>query len=128
MKIKSDSLAVITAATDQRTKEGFFVDAAGVIMASATAVPDGLITDGGDTGGITTLVPCAGGTPGIFGVKLSGTPGSVVKGSRLVLVNDGTAKIDPATGARVQVAEAREAGTAGEIIQAVLINPPVVLS
>lgn len=128
MQIKPTALQGITAPADQRAKEGHFTDAAGAVVSSATAAPHGLIVDGGDTGGLTTIAPCAGGAPGSFSVKLSAVPGSVVKGSRLVLVNDGTAKLDPGTGARVMVAEAQEAGAAGELIEAVLISPPIVLS
>ena len=128
MQTKLDTFEVITAASDQRDKEGYFVAATGVIVTSATAVPDAVIIDGGNTGETTTVMPCAGGDAGVITVKLSAAPGAVVKGSRLVLVNDGTVKLDPAAGARVQVAEARESGTAGERIRAVLISPPIVLA
>lgn len=126
MKVKDDNLEVITAASDQRDKEGYFVTSSGVVVSSATAAPDGIIIDGGNTGNVTTIMPCAGGGAGIVTVKLSGTPGSVAKGTKLVLVNDGTAKADPASGARVIVAEAREAGAADERIRAVLVSPPIV--
>lgn len=126
MKVKDDNLEVIVAASDQRTKEGFFVNSSGVIVSSATAAPDALIIDGGNTGEPTTVMPCAGGGHGVPTVKLNGTPGTVNKGTKLALVNDGTVKADPGTGARVIVAEARESGAADERIKAVLISPPVV--
>lgn len=126
MKVKNDNLEVITAASDQRDKSGYFVASTGVIVSSATAAPDALILDGGNTGESTTVMPCAGGGSGIVTVKLNGTPGTVNKGTKLALVNDGTVKADPGTGARVIVAEARESGAADERINAVLISPPVV--
>jgi hypothetical protein len=126
MKVKDDNLEVITAASDQRDKEGYFVATTGVIVSSATAAPDAVILDGGNTGETTTLMPCAGGGSGLVKVKLNATPGSVVKGSKLVLVDDGTVKLDPGEGGRVIVAEAREPGTANERITAILVSPPIV--
>lgn len=128
MKKKDDNLEVITAASDQRDAEGRFVDAAGVVVASATVAPDALIIDGADTGGSTTVMPCAGGGHGQVTVKLGAVPGAVVKGSRLILNNDGSVKLDSGAGARVLVAEAREPGAAGERIVAVLISPPIVIA
>lgn len=128
MLIKPTSLQAITAASDQTDKEGCFTDASGVVMASATAVPHGLIVDGGPSGGTTTIATCAGGAPGSFNVKLHSSPGTVNKGTRLVLHSNGTTKADPGTGSRVVVAEAQESGAANELIEAVLISPPIVLS
>jgi hypothetical protein len=128
MKRNNDGLEVVALAADLSAKEGFFVDSTGAIVASATVAPDALILDGTGPGGVVTLAPCAGGVPGQVTVKLNGTPGSVVKGSMLALVNDGTVKLDPGTGARVLVAQAREPGTALERIRAVLITPVVFAS
>jgi hypothetical protein len=127
MQIKTSSLRAIVAPADQRTKEGYYVDAAGAIVASAVAAPHGLIVDGGNTGEVTTIAPCAGGAPGTFSAKLAAVPGNVVKGSRLVLVNDGTVKLDPGEGDRVIVAEACEAGAANELVEVIPICPPIVI-
>lgn len=94
-------------------------------MAVNNAAPYGVILEGGNTGETTTIALCAGGHAGTVKVKMSGSPGSVVKGSNLELVNDGTAKIATATSTRVLLAQAMEAGAANELIEAVLFRPAI---
>ncbi|WP_395735230.1 hypothetical protein, partial [Prosthecobacter sp.] len=93
---------------------------------SAIIVPFGLIVDGGLEGSVSTVVPCAGGHAGKFSVKLSASPGTVNLGTRLVITADGSCKADDGTAGNIQVAEAMETGTAGELVEAVLIRPVTV--
>ena len=129
MIARSIAVIPITPAASLLGLEGYFVLPSGAVVTSATAAaPYGVVTEGFDVGNFKSSVAVAafGGT---VKVKLSATPGSVVAGSYLVL--DGTTlgavKLDPGTGARIQVARAVESGAAGELIEAFLINP-VILS
>jgi hypothetical protein len=125
MIARTNAMQSFVAASDQRGKEGFFVDAAGVIMAVINAAPYGVILEGGNTGETTTVALCAGGFAGTVKVKLSASPGSVVRGSNLELDAAGTTKIATATATRVLVAQAVEAGVANELIEAVLFRPAI---
>ena len=101
--------------------EGYLVQPDMSFPANATAVPFGVITDAGDEKQVDIAI--LGGASGIYHVRLSGSPGTVARGTVLVSAGDGTAKADPGTGARVQVAIATESGAANELIEAVLIAP-----
>lgn len=118
---------------DHSDKDGYFVslnqDTGKVsIVAGATAAPHGVILDGAEAGDSDSIALSAGGLPGTVEVKLSANPGTVKRGTLLALdaATLGTVKADPATGARVLVAQALEAGTAGELIEAVLLYPQVI--
>ncbi len=120
-----------TPGADQTDKRGFFVkkgtaaDEVILIATPASEIPLGVITDGSPTNGKSAVA--VSGSGAIVKVKCAATPGSIILGSSLVL--DGTTlgavKLDPGTGARVQVARALEAGAANALIDAVLIAPAV---
>jgi hypothetical protein len=130
MIAKQIALLAVLAASDQTAKAGYFVDASGVIVTSASVVPFGVITEGGLSGENSTLAVCAA-FSGIVHVKVASSTGTIAKGTRLQLNADGTVKADVGTG-RV-VAIAMEAGVADELIEAVLVpaqvsNPFVLVS
>ena len=119
MERNTSALRAYTAASDQSTKDGYFVDNDGVIVTSAWAVPAGVIIDGGESGGTSSYA-----TPkhqGAVTVKVGATTGAIVKGSRLQLNSDGTVRLDIGTGRVVAIAE--ETGTATELISARLVEP-----
>jgi hypothetical protein len=128
MQVKANAIIALTPAADQSAYEGYFVELDGsgnaAVCNAATDIPLGVILDGEPTTGKTSIA-VATGFCGTALVKCAATPGTIVKGSYLVL--DGTTlgavKLDPATGARTRVARALEAGAAGALIEAVLIDP-----
>jgi hypothetical protein len=126
MKARSTSVFPLTPTADHTGKEGFFILPTGALVSSATAaLPLGVILEGAETTGKDSV-----GLPNIEGtvkVKLSATPGAVIAGSFLVLdgTTFGTAKLDPGSAARIQVARALEAGAANELIEAYLVHPAV---
>ena len=122
MQTKIAALLVVASTADLSTKEGYFLQPDGTLPTAATDVPLGVIVDGRDKSADVAVPP---GAPGIFHVKLSGTPGTVNRGTYLVLHTDGSAKADGGTGARVRVARALESGAADELISAVLLAPQV---
>lgn len=102
--------------------EGYFVESAAgadTISNAATDIPLGVITEGLPSKS-SIATPNFGGT---VKVKLHSVPGTVVRGTFLVLHTDGTVKADPGSGARVRVARALEAGAASELIEAYLLEP-----
>lgn len=129
MKARGDQVIPITPSADHTGKEGYFVDLSSgeaVISATATVAPFGLILEGQKTTAKDAIA-----LPGVSGtvkVKVTGTsPGTIALGSVLILApEDGTAKLDEGTAARVQVAVALEAGAANELIEARLIEPVVI--
>jgi hypothetical protein len=113
-----------TPTTDQTALRGYFVvNSSGnaAVSASAADLPLGVITDGSPTSGKSAIA--LSGSGAIAKVKLHSTAGTINPGTFLVLHSDGTAKADPATGARVQVARAIEAGANSALIDAILITP-----
>lgn len=114
----------LTPTADHSGKEGYFILPTGALVSSATAaIPLGVITEGAATTGKDSVaLPSFGGT---VKVKLGATPGAVVAGSYLVLQADGSTKLDPGAGGRVQVARALEAGVAQELIEAYLVQPAI---
>lgn len=98
------------------------------ITAATTDVPIGIIVDGGNgaTGTPDSVAICGGGA-GVVKVKLSAAPGSVVAGSYLALDGStlGTLKLDPGGAGVVRVARALESGAAGELIDAIPLDPTV---
>ena len=124
MIARSTAVIPLSPTADHTGKEGFFILATGALVSSATATPPlGVIAEGFDVGAKDSVaLPNFGGT---VKVKLGATPGAVVAGSYLVLQADGSAKLDPGTGARIRVARALEAGIAQELIEAVLVEPAI---
>jgi hypothetical protein len=109
-------------AADFTGADGKFVESAAgadTISNAATDIPLGVITEGLPSGS-SIATPAFAGT---VKVKLHSVPGTVVRGTYLVLHTDGTVKADPGTGARVRVARALEAGAASELIEAYLLEP-----
>jgi len=123
MIVKKEAIVAITPAADHSAYEGYFVSlTAGktVVLSSATAViPFGIILDGETTAGQDSIGVC-GGSFGSALVKLSGT---VAVGDSLQLHTDGSCVVDAASGARIVVAKALQAGDAGELIEAVILTP-----
>lgn len=115
-----------TSAADLSTKKGYFVkkgasDNVVAAVAAVTDIPVGVIVQGEPVGGHNAVaLP---GVPGLVWVKVGGTPGTIVQGTKLQIKNDGSVIADAGTGARVIVAEAFEAGTADELIRARLLEP-----
>ncbi len=128
MQPRTNLIIPIEPAADHTGKEGYFVDLSSgkaAISETATVAPFGVIVEGQPTTGKDSVA-----LPGVTGsvmVKITGTtPGSIVKGSYLVLAaEDGTVKLDPGSAARVVVAQALEAGAANELIEARLVEPRV---
>lgn len=119
MQRKDIATIAFTAASDQSGKDGYFVDSAGVIVTSASVVPYGVIVDGQESGGTTTVALMN--FAGIITVKVGATTAAIAAGTRLQLNADGTVRAAIGTG-RV-VAVALEAGTATERIAAILLEP-----
>ena len=117
----------LTPTADHTGLEGYFILPTGALVSSATAaLPLGVITEGMPTTGKDAVA--LQNFAGTVKVKLSATPGAVIAGSSLVLdgTTQATAKLDPGTGtARIRVARALEAGVAGELIEAVLVDPAI---
>lgn len=127
MKARDNAIIPVVPTADQRGEKGKFITAAGAIMANATTVPFGVILDGGNIDGESSVAISAGGFSGTVRVKLAATAGTVVRGTFLTLdaTTLGAVRADPGTGNRVQVAQALEAGANHELIEAVLIRPTV---
>jgi hypothetical protein len=131
---RKDAIYAITPNETHAGKEGYAVVASGTaaaptasLVTSATAtLPLGVILDGQPTTGRSSIA-MAGGDVGPVYVKLDATPGAVVQGSYLVITATGTFKLDAGSGGRIQMARAMEAGSADELIEAILL-PPVSLS
>lgn len=125
MQIKTVAILSFAPLADQSASEGYFVEASGngvAVCNAATDIPLGVILDGEPISGRSSIA-IAGGFPGTCHVKLGATPGAVVRGAFGTLNADGTVRADPGTGARVRVCRFLEAGTADELVEAVLINP-----
>lgn len=117
-------LIALTPTADHSAKRGYAVKASSTSAAlvdDVTDVPFGVIVEGNDTDGKDSIAICGSGLP--VKVKLDATPGSVVLGSYLTPTATGTWVLDAGSGDRVQAARALEAGAAGELIMAILLNP-----
>jgi hypothetical protein len=116
------AIVPMTPNEDQTLKEGYGVVASAGKAALCTGVQDevfGVIMDGGPTTGKSAVAVAGSGL--VVHAKLDGTPGTVVAGSYLAITATGTFKLDPATGNRIRCARAIEAGSANELIKAVLV-------
>lgn len=124
---RTNALLALSPTADQTNKEGCFVELSNgnvAICNAAADIPFGLIVDGAPTSGKSSVAVCAGGYSGTVKVKVAATsPGTINLGTMLTLTADGSVKADAGSGARVQVAQALEAGAADELIEAVLIRP-----
>lgn len=118
MIAKSNALMGYIAASDQRTKEGHFVDSSGVIITSSSAVPFGVIVDGGDLGSLSTMALLAG-FAGIVSLKVASSTTAIVAGTLLQLQADGTVKASVGTGRIVAIAT--QSAVADELVEAVLV-------
>lgn len=103
-------------------KDGHFITADLMLVASAMALPWGLIVDQ-DADISSHIAVCAGGAPGTWPVRLSASPGTVIRGTRLMLTSNGSVKAHDGSANAMIVAEAQESGTANEKIEAVLLRP-----
>lgn len=122
-QLRSLALLSITPAESYYGKEGFFITADLMLVASALALPYALIVQHQDSTASASVAVCSGGCPGTWEVKLSASPGTVVRGTKLMLTANGTVKAWDGSTTAMIVAEAQEAGTADELIEAVLLKP-----
>jgi hypothetical protein len=126
MKVRDNAIIPLTPAADQTDKEGYFVETSSgnaAVVNAATDLPTGVIVDGETTSGLSSVALMNFG--GTVRVKLSG---NVNKLAKLQLAADGTVVTDAATGARVIVAQALEAGVSGDLIEAAFYGPIVYAS
>lgn len=123
----SRSEAIIPAkhSADLSGKDGYFVETASgtdSIVNAVTDTPLGVIVEGSAAANSSTIA-----TPnygGVVKVKVTDTsPGTINRGTYLTVKTDGTVQADAGSGARCRVARALEAGAAGELIDAYLIEP-----
>jgi hypothetical protein len=126
MIARENAIIPLTPAADYTGKEGYFVTiAAGVctICTGTTDSPAGVITEGSDTTGKCSVALIGAGLAGTVKAKLTASsPGTISQGVLLELAaEDGTLKLSTGGGATI-VARALEAGTAGELIEAVLLT------
>jgi len=122
MQVKNNAIVSLTPAADQSAKEGYFVTnslGTATVSSSAADIPFGVILDGEDTDGQSSVAVC-GGFAGTCKVKASGT---ILEGALLQLHTDGSVITDAASGARVIVGRALEAAASGELIEAVIFRP-----
>ena len=126
MIVNEKAILALTPTTDQSDLEGYFVEASGANVAvvnSAADIPLGVIVDGEPTTGKSTIA-LSGAYAGIVTVKATATaPGTINRGTFLTLKSDGTVQADAGSRARVQVARALESAAAGELFQAILLQP-----
>lgn len=119
--IKDNAIVAITPATDHSAKEGYFVENSSgscEVSNAATDLPLGVIVDGETTSGKDSVALMN--FKGTVHVKLGG---NVAKHAKLQLSTDGTVVTDATSGARVLVAQALEAGSTGDLIEAALYGP-----
>jgi hypothetical protein len=126
MIVNNQATLALTPTADQSDLEGYFVEVSGANVAvcnAATDIPLGVIIDGEPTTGKSTIA-VSGAFGGIVTVKVAATsPGTINRGTYLTLRADGTVQADAGSGARVRVARALESAAAGELVQAVLVEP-----
>lgn len=128
MQIRPFAILALLCAVDLSGKEGYFVKASGVaatpiaLVTSAADATVGLVLDG-TTAGDANSIAVPSGTPGSHHVKLAASPGTPAVLGYGALTSDGSVKADPGTGARVLVCRFLQTGTAGELVEAVLIEP-----
>lgn len=121
---RSNAIIPITPAADHSGKEGYavkIVSGEAALVTANTDAPVGVIIEGQDTTGKDSVALIGSGLSGTVPVKLSASPGTVNLGTYLEIVADGTFKADAGTSGTV-CAMALESGTAGEIIEAVLLT------
>jgi hypothetical protein len=125
MQVKTNAILSLKPTADHTEKDGHFVKHAGgeaALVSNAADVPIGVILDGETVDGRDS-VAIAGGFAGTCLVKLSG---NVAVFADLQLAADGSVVTDSGAGARVIVAKAMQAGTNGELIEAVIFKPIVI--
>ncbi len=127
--VKEKAIFSLNPAADYSTKLGYFVlvsAGTATITTSASTHPFGVILDGGvgSSDKISVGACAGGGSLGTVRAKLAASLGGiVVQGTNLIITTAGTLDYDPGSGARVQCAQAMEAGVADEIIEVSLFKP-----
>lgn len=122
-QLRALALLSVTPGESFADKEGRFITSDLMLVTSALALPYALIVSVQNDDVQADVAVCAGGSPGTWPVQLSASPGTVTRGTKLMLTSNGTVKAhDGSTSARI-VAEAQESGTANERIEAVLLDP-----
>lgn len=114
-----------TPSADQTTKNGYAVSmvsgAAKVVSSSGEqAVAYGVIYDGGDTTGTSSIAPFGSGQ--IVPVKVASGSSDVSEGDFGTLGTDGTFSKDAGSGSRVRCVRFTEAGVAGDKVGALLLD------
>lgn len=121
-QLRANALLPITPGETFASKDGHFITADLLLVASALVLPWALIVDQ-DADISAHVAVCAGGAQGTWPVRLSASPGTVVRGTRLMLTSNGSVKAHDGSTSAMIVAEAQESGTANEKIEAVLLKP-----
>lgn len=124
MEVRNKAILALTPTATHVDKEGYCVKASAgsvALLAADSDEPFGVVMEGAATTAKDSVAVCGGGL--CVRVKLDATPGAVVMGSRLMSLSGGTFKLDPGSGARWIPAIALESGSAGELIEAVLVKP-----
>lgn len=122
-QLRALALLSITPGETYASKEGRFITSDLMLVASVLALPWALIVNHTDGTVAADVAVCSGGSPGTWPVQLSATPGTVARGTKLMLTSNGTVKAHDGTSSARIVAEACESGTANELIECVLLTP-----
>ena len=122
---RANAVIPITPAADHTGLEGRavkIVAGKAAIVTAATDSPIGVIVDGDDIHGKDSVAIRGGGLSGTVLVKLDANPGVVALGTLLEITATGTFRADAGSGDETVCAIALEAGTADELIEAVLLG------
>lgn len=123
MLSRSEAIIPSTHTADFTGLDGYFVEtASGVdsIVNAVTDIPLGVVLEGL----VKNSTLATQNFHGVVKVKVTPTaPGTIVRGTYLTVKTDGTVQADAGSGARTRVARALEAGAAGELIDAYLMEP-----
>jgi hypothetical protein len=123
MIARDNAVIPVTPAADQTGLEGYFVEnssGTASVCNATTDVPLGIIVEGADTDSKSSIALSRGGFKGTVKVKIGSGSGAVSAFNLLQLNSDGTVNVDAGSGARTLVAQALEAGVAGDLIEAVI--------
>jgi|GEM_PF-7050238 len=117
------ALLSITPGESYADKEGFFITSDLMLVSSPLVVPYALIVTVQSDDVAASVAACAGGAPGVWRAKLSAAPGTVARGTRLMLTANGSLKAHDGSSSAMIVAEAQEDGAANELVEVVLLKP-----
>ena len=124
MLARENAIIRCTPAADYTGYEGYAVTIASGVATLVTALdaaPSGVILEGGTVAQGVSIALVGGGLAGTVKVKMAAAPGTVVQGTFLEITAAATFKADAGTAGTV-CALALESGSAGELIEAVLLS------